>query len=74
MGFRTFASVATAALLLGGPGTVQAQPVRRDFEGNAPAIGSPMRDAVVHDRDGKALRLKEVLRDCHTVLILGCLT
>ena len=56
-------------------GTVLAQPpVSCNFEGNAPAIGEMMPDVVVHNRDGTELRLRDLLRERHTVLILGCLT
>lgn len=83
---RVVALAATVTLLLSAAG--EAQPVSRgaaehvklveailrNFETNAPAIGAPMPDAVVYDRDGRELRLLEVLRDRYTVLILGCLT
>ncbi len=51
-----------------------AQPVSRNFEGNAPAIGEMMPDIVVHSRDGAELRLRDLLEERYTVLILGCLT
>ena len=50
------------------------QPVSRNFEGNAPAIGEMMPDVVVHSRDGAELRLRDLLEERYTVLILGCLT
>ena len=49
-------------------------PVSRNFERNVPAIGEMMPDVVVYDRDGAELRLRDLLRERHTVLILGCLT
>ncbi len=48
--------------------------VSRSFETVAPAIGEPMPDLSVHDRDGNELRLRELLGGHYTVLILGCLT
>ena len=70
--------VAVAALTVmaaGMAGTVLAQPpVSRNFERNAPAIGEMMPDVVVHDRDGAELRLRDLLRERYTVLIIGCLT
>ena len=64
-----------AGMTAGMTGTILAQPpVSRSFEGNAPAIGEMMPDVVVHDRDGAELRLRDLLRERHTVLILGCLT
>ena len=66
--------VIVAAVLVGGLGIAQAQPVSRDFERNAPAIGDAMPDVTVRDRDGAELRLQDVLRGHYTVLILGCLT
>ena len=70
--------VAVAALTVmaaGMAGTVLAQPpVSRNFERNAPAIGEMMPDVVVHDRDGAERRLRDLLRERYTVLILGCLT
>ena len=44
------------------------------FEAAAPAIGEPLPDIVVYDRTGKELRLRELVKERYTVLILGCLT
>ncbi len=44
------------------------------FETVAPALGEPMPDVAVYDRDGNELRLRELLREHTTVLVLGCLT
>ena len=66
--------VVVAAVLVGSLGIAQAQPVSRDFERNAPAIGDAMPDVAVRDRDGAELRLQDVLSAHYTVLILGCLT
>ena len=66
--------VAVAAVLIGNLGTAQAQPVSRNFERNAPAIGDAMPDVSVRDRDGADLRLRDLLSGHYTVLILGCLT
>ena len=73
---RHAATVLVVAVMAGGmAGTVLAQPpVSRNFEGSAPAIGEMMPDVVVHNRDGTELRLRDLLRERHTVLILGCLT
>ena len=70
------AGVAVAALMAAGMvDIVLAQPpVSRTFERSAPAIGEMMPDVVVHDRDGAELRLRDLLSERHTVLILGCLT
>ena len=46
----------------------------RTFEANAPAIGAPMPDLPVYDRDGREARLPELLDGRLTVLVLGCLT
>lgn len=56
------------------PGTAFAQPITRDFERQAPAPGELMPEAIVYDRDGAELRLRELLQEQYTVLILGCLT
>ena len=63
-------------MLAGGalPGTAFAQPITRDFEHQAPAPGELMPEAIVYDRDGKELRLRELLQEHYTVLVLGCLT
>ena len=45
-----------------------------NFERDAPAVGEPMPDVVVYDRDGSPLRLPELLNEHYTVLIQGCLT
>ena len=67
--------VAVALIAAGTAHTILAQaPVSRNFEGNAPAIGEMMPDVVVHNRDGAELRLRDLLKERHTVLILGCLT
>ena len=67
--------VAVAMMAAGSAHTVLAQaPVSRNFEGNSPAIGEMMPDVVVHNRDGAELRLRDLLKERHTVLILGCLT
>ena len=65
-----------ALMLVGGalPGTAFAQPITRDFERQAPAPGELMPEAIVYDRDGEELRLRELLQDHYTVLVLGCLT
>ena len=56
------------------PGTAYAQPITRDFEGRAPAPGELMPEAIVYDRDGGELRLRDLLQEHYTVLVLGCLT
>ena len=67
--------VAVAAFVALAAGMALAQPpIRRNFERNAPVVGEMMPDVVVHDRDGAELRLRDLLRERHTVLILGCLT
>ncbi len=72
---RTATVLVVAVLAAGMTNTVQAQPpVSRDFEQHAPAVGGMMPDVVVHSRDGTELRLRDLLRERHTVLILGCLT
>ena len=68
--------VAAAAVFVGtlGMGVADAQPISRNFERNAPAIGDAMPDVVVYDRDGDEHRLRDLLREHYSVLILGCLT
>ena len=68
--------VLVASILVGGvlPGAALAQPIARDFEGRAPAPGQLMPEAIVYDRDGGELRLRELLQEHYTVLVLGCLT
>ena len=65
-----------ALMLVGGafPNTAFAQPISRDFERQAPAPGELMPEAIVYDRDGGELRLRELFQEHYTVLILGCLT
>ena len=68
-------AVAPAVMAAGMADTVLAQPpVSRTFERNAPAIGEMMPDVVVYARDGAGLQLRDLLKERHTVLILGCLT
>ncbi len=55
-------------------GMAEAQPIRRNFDRNAPAIGDAMPDVLVYDRDGEELRLRDLLSEHYSVLILGCLT
>ena len=66
--------VVVAAVFVGSLGAAQTQPISRNFERNAPAIGDAMPDVAVRDRDGAELRLRDVLSGHYTVLILGCLT
>ena len=74
-GARLVAVAAFVALAAGMADIALAQPpIRRNFERNAPVVGEMMPDVVVHDRDGAELRLRDLLRERHTVLILGCLT
>ena len=61
------ASVANLAM-------AEAQPVSRNFERNAPAVGESMPDVVVYDRDGAEHQLRDLLSESYSVLILGCLT
>ena len=70
----TAVTVALAVPTTIGTNTATAQPVSRNFDQQAPAVGELMPDAVVRDRDGQALSLRSVLDGQHTVLILGCLT
>ena len=74
--WRWRVAVAAFTLMAGGTtDTVLAQaPISRNFDRNAPAIGDMMPDVVVHDRDGAELPLRDLLKERHTVLILGCLT
>ena len=57
-----------------GPGRSASGMFDQRFEEAAPAIGEPMPDLTVYDAEGEALRLRELLRDHYTVLVLGCLT
>ena len=66
--------VAVAVAFVGSLGMAEAQPIGRNFDRNAPAIGDPMPDVVVYDRDGEELRLRDLLSEHYSVLILGCLT
>jgi len=65
--------VLAISVSLTGPALAQTGPDRR-FETSAPAIGEPMPNLAVYDASGKELRLRELLRDHYTVLVLGCLT
>lgn len=72
-------SLACASFMVlaqGGPGTGRSarNMVDQRFESAAPGIGEPMPDLTLYDAEGKALRLRELLRDHYTVLVLGCLT
>ena len=66
--------VAVAVAFVGSLGMAEAQPISRNFDRNAPAIGDAIPDVVVYDRDGEELRLRDLLSDHYSVLILGCLT
>ena len=50
------------------------RPVGRNFEENAPAVGAVIPDLAVYDPDGVEHRLRDLLGERYTVLILGCLT
>ena len=67
----SFGLVATAAAQ---PGTDGRGMLIRNFEERAPAVGAPIPDLPVYDRDGQESRLPELLEGRFTVLILGCLT
>ncbi len=73
---RRGATLVAAAVVFVGTlaALANAQPVSRSFERNAPAIGDAMPDVVVYDRDGGEHRLRDLLSEHYTVLILGCLT
>lgn len=60
-------------LAQGRPGSGRSASIDR-FEAAAPAIGEPMPDLVIYDAGGKEVRLRDLLRDRYTVLVLGCLT
>ena len=66
--------VAVAVAFVGSLSLAEAQPISRNFDRNAPAIGDAMPDVVVYDRDGEELRLRDLLSEHYSVLILGCLT
>ena len=66
--------VAVAVAFVVSLGMAEAQPISRNFDRNAPAIGDAMPDVVVYDRDGEELRLRDLLSEHYSVLILGCLT
>ncbi len=66
--------VAIAVAFVGSLGVAEAQPISRNFDRNAPAIGDAIPDVVVYDRDGAELRLRDLLTEHYSVLILGCLT
>ena len=44
------------------------------FETSAPDIGEQLPDLTVFDADGKELRLRKLLQEHFTVIVLGCLT
>ena len=44
------------------------------FENGAPAPGEPFPNLTVYDSDGNKIKMKQVVRDHTTVVILGCLT
>lgn len=48
--------------------------VTERFLAAAPAIGEPMPDLVVYDESGEEVRLRKLLEQHYTVLVLGCLT
>ncbi len=66
--------VAVAVAFVGSLGMAEGQPISRNFDRNAPAIGDALPDVVVYDRDGEELRLRGLLSGHYSVLILGCLT
>lgn len=73
---RQGATLVAAAVVFVGTlaALADAQPVSRTFERNAPAIGDAMPDVLVYDRDGEEHRLRDLLSEHYSVLILGCLT
>jgi hypothetical protein len=44
------------------------------FEANAPQIGEPMPNVVIHDDMGNPVNLRELANENYKVLVLGCLT
>ena len=44
------------------------------FEANAPQIGEPLPDLVIHDDMGNPVNLRELADENYKVLVLGCLT
>ena len=78
----TMTSLLAVTLSLGLVATAAAQPggangrgmLIRNFEARAPAVGAPIPDLLVYDRDGQESRLPALLDGRLTVLILGCLT
>ncbi len=66
--------VVVAVAFVGSLSMAEAQPISRNFDRNAPAIGDAIPDVVVYDRDGEELRLRGLLSGHYSVLILGCLT
>ena len=84
LGFRTATIAGIAALVLASAAIAQEPPrrgarsareqVTEQFTQAAPGVGEPMPDVVVYDADGNERRLRELLRERYTVLVLGCLT
>ena len=63
-------AVALAAFL-----PLQAQPRRPgSFSDSVPDVGDALPDLTLHDAEGKAVQLQDLLRGHYTVLVLGCLT
>ena len=76
---KVLASISIAGLVCAGSAWAQFRGNPREaatsrFEAAAPGIGEPLPDIVVHDRTGQELRLRELVREHYTVLVLGCLT
>ena len=69
------ASSGVASLAVAQPGVADGRGMLiRNFEERAPAVGEPMPNLPVFDRDGQEFRFPALVDGRYTVLILGCLT
>ncbi len=54
---------------------LEAQPGRPgSFSDSVPDVGDALPDLTLHDAEGKAVQLQDLLQGHYTVLVLGCLT
>jgi hypothetical protein len=52
----------------------QPQPRMQLFEDNAPQVGDPLPNIVVHDALGNPVNIRDLANENYKVLVLGCLT
>ena len=72
---RQILGAALLAVVLAAFPPLEAQSGRPgSFSDSVPDVGDALPNLTLHDAEGKALQLQDLLRGHYTVLVLGCLT